>query len=184
MGAGPARACVYKIAVFQCDFRPRGSAAMTLLSRKTDYALLILWQLHRVGSDNARQIAAQFGLSRPFVANILKELGHKGFVASHRGVKGGYTLLRPATDVTLAELLTALDDGFKLTVCTGHELAGAEPCGLTNTCPIRGPLSAIHHRLADVFQSVRLSDLFGSGLQPTLHTLPLRAAPRPALATV
>ena len=63
---------------------------MTLLSRKTDYALLILWYLHGHPTGGcARTIAEHFGLSRAFVANILKELCQKGFVGSHRGVNGG-----------------------------------------------------------------------------------------------
>ena len=76
---------------------------MTLLSRKADYALLILSYLfRRPEGGNARAIAERFGLSRAFVANILKELGHAGYVTSHRGVKGGllkakaYDLLRAA----------------------------------------------------------------------------------------
>ena len=73
---------------------------MTLLSRKADYALLILSFLHqRPEGENARAIAEKFGLSRPFVANILKELCQKGFVTSHRGVRGGYVLKRSAEAV-------------------------------------------------------------------------------------
>ena len=88
---------------------------MTLLSRKVDYAILILAYPHpRAGGGSAREIADRFELSRSFVANILKLLCHKGFVASHRGVKGGYALQRPAEDVKLAELMDALDEGFYL----------------------------------------------------------------------
>ena len=62
----------------------------TLLSRKTDYALLILSHLsERPAGGSAREIADRFGLSKAFLANILKELCQKGFVSSHRGVKGG-----------------------------------------------------------------------------------------------
>ncbi|MBY0457685.1 MAG: Rrf2 family transcriptional regulator, partial [Gemmataceae bacterium] len=87
---------------------------MTLLSRKADYALLVLSYLyqHKAGGT-AKAAADQFGLSRPFVANILKELCGKGFVTSHRGVKGGYTLARDAAAVTLAELLESMEDGFR-----------------------------------------------------------------------
>src|SRR5262245_37212588 len=94
---------------------------MTLLSRKTDYALLILSYLHGHHEGGcARTIAEHFGLSRAFVANILKELCQKGFVTSHRGVKGGYGLLRPADQVTLAELLESIDESFRLAYCNGH----------------------------------------------------------------
>src|SRR5882724_181631 len=90
---------------------------MTLLSRKADYALLILSYLNeKAVGGTARAIAERFGLSRAFVANILKELCQKGFVVSHRGVKGGYSLARPAESVSLAELLETIEDGFRLTM--------------------------------------------------------------------
>src|SRR4051812_45410210 len=92
---------------------------MTLLSRKADYALLILSYLfHRPRGGNARAIAESFGLSRAFVANILKELCHNGYVTSHRGVKGGYVLHPSAADVTLAQLLDSIDERFRLTTCS------------------------------------------------------------------
>ena len=92
---------------------------MALLTRKVDYAILVLSHLHQNPEGGcAREIAARFGLSRAFVANILKELCHKGYVASHRGVKGGYVLQRSADRVTLADFIEAMDDPFHLTVCT------------------------------------------------------------------
>src|SRR5215204_1758076 len=59
----------------------RRAAMSTLLSKKTDYALLILSHLHdRPEGDSAREIADRFGLSKAFLANILKELCQKGFL--------------------------------------------------------------------------------------------------------
>jgi Rrf2 family cysteine metabolism transcriptional repressor len=135
---------------------------MTVLSRKADYALLILSYLHRVqDGGNARLIAERFGLSRPFVANILKELCHKGYVTSTRGVKGGYALLRPARDVTLAELLESIDEGFKLTLCNGHSSeTAADGCSLEPVCPMKGPLAELHRRLVEVLRGVTLAELF------------------------
>src|SRR3954466_14802573 len=104
---------------------------MTLLSRKADYALLILSYLNeRSVGGTARAIAQQFGLSRAFVANILKELCQKGFVASHRGVKGGYVLTCDTTTVTLAGLLETVEEGFRLAVCNPAEHAGDGTCTL------------------------------------------------------
>src|SRR6185436_15557372 len=92
---------------------------MTLLSRKADYALLILSYLYDSETGGtARGISEKFGISRAFIANILKELCQKGFVDSHRGVKGGYSLARPAESVSLAELLESIEDGFLLTMCS------------------------------------------------------------------
>ena len=88
---------------------------MALLSKKTDYALLILTYLHNHGTGaSAREIADQYHLSRPFVANILKELCQRGVVASHRGVKGGYVLQRSAASISMKEILQMLEEGFQL----------------------------------------------------------------------
>jgi Rrf2 family cysteine metabolism transcriptional repressor len=134
---------------------------MTLLSRKADYALLILSYLHsKPVGGNARSIAETFNLSRPFVANILKELCQKGFVASHRGVKGGYSLARPANTISLAELLETVEDGFRLTACNPSHHAGGDACNLTDVCTIHGPMAEVHNRLVGVLRGVTLAELF------------------------
>ena len=141
---------------------------MTLLSRKADYALLILSHLHHAaGGGNARTIAERFKLGRPFVANILKELCQKGFVTSTRGVKGGYALAKPSRSVTLAQLLEAVEDGFQLTVCTDHQ-ATAPACDVQHLCPVKGPMNEIHRRLMGVLRSVTLAELFSPTAEPAL----------------
>src|SRR5213080_1535285 len=128
---------------------------MALLTRKVDYAILVLSHLHQTPEGGcAREIAARFGLSRAFVANILKELCHKGFVASHRGVKGGYALRRPAAEVSLAELMEALEGGFHLAECN-KDHAG-DPCSLELLCPVKGAIAEVHRRIRDVLRGVTL----------------------------
>jgi Rrf2 family transcriptional regulator, cysteine metabolism repressor len=146
---------------------------MTLLSRKADYALLILSHLHQnTNGGNARIIADKFGLSRAFVANILKELTHAGYVTSHRGVKGGYEMLRPASTVTLAELLESIEEGFKLTVCNSHE-EDHDDCSVSHVCPMKGPVAEIHRRLMEVLRGVTLEELFHSNNPVAPKLVPL-----------
>lgn len=150
---------------------------MTLLSRKADYALLILSYLYQNKTGGtARAIAEQFGLSRSFVANILKELCSEGFVASHRGVKGGYALSRDASTVSLADLLETVEDGFRLTVCNTVHADGAEPCSHSATCTVKGPMAEVYERLMGVLRGVTLAELFDPKSRPSaLHSLPLLA---------
>ena len=149
---------------------------MTLLSRKADYALLILSFLHTQGSGNAREIAAKFNLSRAFIANILKELGHKGFVSSTRGVKGGYVLQRASATITLAELLEAVEDGFQLTLCNEH--VGEATCDVEHVCPVKTPMLEIQRRIMALLRGVTLADIFApiTG-QTVLTTLGVIARP-------
>ncbi len=162
---------------------------MTLLSRKADYALLILSYLHQQpGGGTARAIAEKFALSRSFVANILKELGHHGFVDSHRGVKGGYVLARPAESITLAQLLESIEAGFRLTMCNPSlPDQNHDQCCLAGACNLKRPLNEVHHRLLEVLRAVSLADLFdpnGSLNQPSallsLSLMQSVSAPEPA----
>jgi Rrf2 family protein len=158
---------------------------MTLLSRKVDYALLILSYLHshQPGGASAHTIAAHYGLGRPFVANILKVLCQKGFVESHRGVKGGYVLHRPATQIHLAELMDALDDSFHLTTCSSH--APDEPrCVVETVCTVRHALAEVHERIREVLRGVTLEQIFTARSVPgqdgtTQFGLTLSGLPRP-----
>ena len=149
----------------------------TLLSKKTDYALLILSHLSdRPTGGSAREIADRFSLSKAFLANILKELCQKGFLTSHRGVKGGYVLQRPADRINLAELVESLEDGLKLTSCSNEEDASVHECTLHNMCPIRGPMNEIHRRVFGVLRGVTLAEIFRpnsptSTFQPGLSIL-------------
>lgn len=132
---------------------------MPLLNRKIDYALLILCYLHhKTAGGCAREIAARFGLSRPFVANILKDLCQQEYVHSHRGVKGGYLLKPEAGEHTLADLIDALDDTVQLAECNTTPPDGC--CDLLEICPIRVPIGEVHQRIREVLESVRLADLF------------------------
>jgi Rrf2 family protein len=156
-------------------------AGVALLNRKADYALLILSYLHRhTEGGNARAIAEEYGLSRPFVANILKELGHRGYVTSTRGVKGGYGLHEGATRKTLAELLSAIDEEFQLTVCSNHPATAT--CEVESVCTVKVPMHAIHQRIMEVLRGVTLAEVLSACpptplLQPNLRILDRKPHP-------
>jgi Rrf2 family protein len=133
---------------------------MPLLTRKVDYAILVLNYLHHHAEGGcAREIADRFRISRAFVANILKELCQKGFVASHRGVKGGYALLRPAEEISLAEVLDALED-HPVSLAACNESPAGDGCSLYADCPVKGPIAEVHQRLREVLRGVSLQELF------------------------
>jgi Rrf2 family protein len=159
---------------------------MTLLNRKVDYALLILSYLHqRTEGGSAREIAARFELSRAFVANILKLLCGKGFVMSHRGVKGGYALERPADEVTLAELMEALDDSFHLAECNKMTAGDLDQCSLTHICPVRHAIGEVHRRIREVLGQVTLAEIFGQQASDSTTQFGLTVGPlEHELATV
>jgi Rrf2 family nitric oxide-sensitive transcriptional repressor len=135
---------------------------MTFLSRKADYALLILWYLHKnQDGASAREIAEQFNLSKPFVANILKELCGKHFLHSQRGVNGGYTLARSVETISLGELIESLEEDFRFAECAGNDAVEAS-CSISPVCPVKNPIQEVHHRIRAVLDGLTLAELFRS----------------------
>jgi Rrf2 family cysteine metabolism transcriptional repressor len=131
---------------------------MAVLSRKVDYALLVLSYLcHRPEGGCARAVAEKFGLKRAFAANVLKLLCRKGLVTSRRGLKGGYVLARPAAAIRLSELLDLLDEPFHLADCARAGDEGG--CGMGGVCPVRGAIAEVDRRIRALLTSVTLADL-------------------------
>jgi Rrf2 family protein len=132
---------------------------MALLSRKVDYALLILSYLHhRPEGGCARAIAGRFALSPAFTANILKLLCRHGFVRSQRGAHGGYVLARPAAAICLCELVESIDGPFHLAEC--RQGLGEGNCEHAEVCPVRGAIAEVDRRLREVLRAVTLAELF------------------------
>jgi Rrf2 family cysteine metabolism transcriptional repressor len=130
---------------------------MALLSRKVDYALLILSYLHhRPEGGCARQIAERFGLKQAFAANVLKQLRRSGLVRGQRGIKGGYVLARPADEIALDDLLDQLGEKFHLADCGRAD----GRCGLEAVCPVRAAIAEVDERIRQVLRDVVLADLF------------------------
>jgi Rrf2 family cysteine metabolism transcriptional repressor len=129
---------------------------MALLSRKVDYALLILSFLHhRPEGGCARRIAERFNLKRAFAANVLKVLCRGGLVRSQRGIKGGYVLARPGDEIVLSHVLDALGESFHLADCNRAEGC----CDLEGVCPVRSAIAEVHERIRAVLDNVTLAEL-------------------------
>ncbi|MFO0878020.1 MAG: Rrf2 family transcriptional regulator [Gemmataceae bacterium] len=143
---------------------------MALLSRKVDYALLILSHLHQHPEGGcARAIAERFRLKSAFAANVLKLLCRKGFVVSQRGLRGGYQIARPARTILLSDLLDQLGEGFCLTDCTGP--LKNQRCDLEQACSVRGAIQEVDRRIRDVLQTVTVADLIPSEEKDSTNSL-------------
>jgi Rrf2 family protein len=81
------------------------------VSAKVDYAVRAALELAAAGDGPVKgeRIAQAQGIPLKFLENILLELRHHGLVQSRRGVEGGYWLARPAEEITLAEVIRAVE---------------------------------------------------------------------------
>lgn len=80
------------------------------VSAKVDYALRAMLELAAAGTlVKAEQLAAAQAIPRKFLETILLQLRHDELVASQRGVEGGYALARPATEISVADVIRAVE---------------------------------------------------------------------------
>ena len=117
---------------------------MIRMTKQTDYGFVLLSEL-AAGPDrvaNAPELAQETRLPLPTVAKILKQLAKSGVVRSQRGVKGGYSLARPAREISAAEIVTALEGPVALTICidgTPGECDREDFCGVRGHWQRRSP---------------------------------------------
>ena len=135
---------------------------MVALTRKTDYALVALAYLARweQGCVSARDISDRVRIPLPMLMGILNQLARQGLVISTRGVKGGYRLARGPEQITLAQLIDAVEGPVRLTMCcTGDDERAMSECELEAVCDVKQPLQAVQRRLEAFLNEVRLADI-------------------------
>jgi len=118
----------------------------------------VLSHLHnQKDGASAREISSKFGISRPFLANIMKTLCHHGYLSSSRGVHGGYVLIRKPNEISLSDIMNSLDETFHLTDCSKD--AEKQTCSARTFCPIRTGMSSVHNRIRFILSDVTLADI-------------------------
>src|SRR5688572_33459183 len=95
---------------------------MIRIAKLTDYGIVLMSHLARAPGRrvNARDLSVEAHLPQPTVSQLLKTLSRGGLLVSQLGVKGGYDLARPASEITVADIITALEGPVALTECTSH----------------------------------------------------------------
>lgn len=135
---------------------------MLTLTRKADYALVAMAHLAHQAPErmSAREIAEHIKVPQPVLTNILHQLLHSGLVNSTKGSKGGYRLAREPNQITLSEMIDAIEGPFKLAMCCGTD--GEEVsqiCDLEDSCHIKEPVQRVHTSLRQFLNQITLTHI-------------------------
>ena len=141
---------------------------MLRISRLTDYATVILAALAEEPDHvrTATALAERTRIAAPTVSKLLKQLQRSGLVASTRGLHGGYQLARPASQISAAAVLDALEGPVTLTDCS----AGHGNCGIEDTCRVGRVWQRLNLAIRRSLYDVSLAQL--AGLDSTQVRLP------------
>jgi Rrf2 family protein len=140
------------------------------VSAKTDYAIRAALELAAAPDEKpvkGERIATAQAIPLRFLENILMQLRHAGLVDSRRGAEGGYRLARPAADVTLADVIRAIDGPL-----AGVSGARPETLGFEGVAePMRDVWIAVRASLRGVLEQVTLADVISGELPANVRTL-------------
>jgi Rrf2 family protein len=140
------------------------------VSAKTDYAIRAALELAAAPDDKpvkGERIATAQAIPLRFLENILMQLRHAGLVDSRRGADGGYKLARAASDVTLADVIRAIDG--PLAGVSGARPETLDFVGVAE--PMRDVWIAVRASLRGVLERVTLADVVAGGLPPHVREL-------------
>ena len=137
---------------------------MLRVTKLTDYATVVLTALAARPDAvlSAAELAERAGLEMPTVAKLLKPLAQAGLVEGFRGTNGGYRLARAASQISLVEIVEAMEGPLGMTECSVH--AGA--CGIEHSCGVRANWRRINDVVADALRSVTLAQMLGTPMSP------------------
>ena len=141
---------------------------MLRLSKLTDYATVVMTRLAQAPGDvhSAQSLADRTLVEVPTVSKVLKKLARAGLVVSQRGAQGGYRLARPAQEITVAEIIAALEGPLGMTECSIHEgLCSQEP-----VCSVRRNWRKISRAIVAALDEVTLADM----AEPLDESMPVR----------
>ena len=141
---------------------------MLRITKLTDYAVVLLTRMAARpdgASHTARELSAFARIPQPTVSKILKDLAHGGVLASQRGVSGGFRLARPARDISVADVIDAVEGPIAITECTNDDAPACEHVG---SCPTESSWLRINDVVRRALAAISLASMV-----PTAPVVPL-----------
>ncbi|GIW97937.1 MAG: transcriptional regulator [Pirellulaceae bacterium] len=127
-----------------------------MFSQTVEYALRAMVHLSYVAPEycSTEDMAEVTRVPRAYLAKVLQSLRRSGLVESQRGLGGGIRLARSATDITILEVVNAVEPIRRITTCPlGLKAHGAR------LCPLHGKLDAALAQIENSFRETSLADI-------------------------
>lgn len=134
------------------------------ITRQADYAVRAVLHLARVGNSErsaTSTVAKEQNIPPSFLAKIISQLSIAGLLHTSRGARGGVTLAREPRDITLLEVIEAIDGPIQLNECVGNN----GTCAFDDNCPIKPVWCDAQDELVKRLKGTNFADLMA---QPTV----------------
>ncbi len=131
---------------------------MLRFTKRADYGLMAIHYIATHGDDgavSAKRIAEEFRIPAERLAKILQRLAKKKLIESHNGPKGGYVLTRAPMEITVGQVVRALEGPIRIVSCMVED----DDCPQFERCNLRGPVQKIQASISQALDGMTLADL-------------------------
>jgi Rrf2 family transcriptional regulator, cysteine metabolism repressor len=155
-----------------------------MFSTKAEYGIRVLVELARRAGEEPiplAEIAAKDGLPLAYLEHLVARLRKADLVASRRGSRGGYMLARPAAEITMAEVVEALEGSIAPIECISESADGSIVCSRESSsdhvCPTKLLWTRVRFSIVHTLRETTLADLVQSPLPAGVSSPPLTIEP-------
>jgi Rrf2 family protein len=132
---------------------------MLKIQKKIDYALIAMHDIAFMSNDrvvNTKAIAEKYHIPLELLAKILQKLAKKNLIISHNGPKGGYLLAKDPAEISIGEVIEAIEGPIGIAECY-HE--NDNICSQQAHCNIRTPMGVIQTKIIGLLKGISLDQM-------------------------
>jgi Rrf2 family protein len=144
---------------------------MLRFTKRADYGLMAIHYIavnEDVGAVSGKRIAEEFRIPPELLAKILQKLARTGLITAQSGPKGGYVLARPQTEISVGDVVRALEGPIHIVECFGED----SDCPQMARCNLRRPVQKIQASLSRMLDTMSLAELVADDTPALLSIRP------------
>jgi FeS assembly SUF system regulator len=128
------------------------------LTHLADYAVVLMTAAARRDAGarlSATELAGETGVPLPTAQKLMGQLAIAGLLSSVRGAGGGFAMARPVTEISLADIVEAVEGPIAMTLCSG----GSTDCALDKHCRVKPHMGIVGAKVRGALHAVTLQEL-------------------------
>jgi Rrf2 family protein len=120
------------------------------------------------GRHSARDIATQYNVPVALLMNVLKQLAQANLIQSSRGPRGGYALAKSADDISIVDIIQAIEGPLHLVICASvynndRPADSKKSCDIMGGCPVGPAIRNLDNKLVEFLGHIKLSNVLDGG---------------------
>ena len=130
---------------------------MLRFTKRADYGLMAIHYIavhEDLGAVSAKRIAGEFRIPAELLAKILQRLAKQGLIQSQNGPKGGYALAHRPAEITVGQVVRALEGPINIVSCLEDTT-----CPQMDRCNLRRPVQKIQASIGQMLDTMSLAEL-------------------------